>query len=183
MIERIDARAIANLILLDAWERRFVVTNLKLQKLLFLCHAFLLVEKNKDLVRGDFVAWKFGPVHQDVYDAFKKFGSRAINELAVKFNPITEQKTPISPVEDQDVHDVVNKVVAFYGSWSPSELVTLTHAEEGPWDVVVKAADENANVGLRIGSKLIEQRFKYLWFGAKRVLTDEELNEDEPLVA
>jgi uncharacterized phage-associated protein len=98
-------------------------------------------------------------------------------------NPVTEEKTEIAPVTDKDIRDVTTKVVAFYGSWTPPQLVTLTHAENGPWDVVVKAAVSNANVGLRISSKIIEQRFKYLWFGAKRELHFEEPYEDQPLVA
>jgi hypothetical protein len=77
----------------------------------------------------------------------------------------------------------MRKVVAFYGSWTAAQLVTLTHAENGPWDVVVKAAVNNANVGLRISNEIVEQRFKYLWFGAKRELVDEEPYEDQPLVA
>lgn len=183
MRDKFDARAIANLVLSESWERHLQISNLKLQKLVFLCHAFLLVEKNRDLVRGDFVAWKYGPVHPDVYDAFRQFRERPIDRLAVKVNPVTEQQVEIAPITDQDIRDVANKVVGFYGSWTAAKLVALTHAEKGPWDVVVKAARNNANVGLRISSEIIEQRFKYLWFGAKRELYAEEPYEDQPLVA
>ncbi|WP_315719910.1 MULTISPECIES: Panacea domain-containing protein [unclassified Bradyrhizobium] len=183
MRDKFDARAIANLVLTEGWERGLAISNLKLQKLIFLCHALLLVERNRDLFRGDFVAWKFGPVHPDVYDAFKHFRERPIDRLAMRVNPVTEEQAEIPPITDLDVRDVVNKVVAFYGSWTAAKLVTLTHAEGGPWDVVVKAAMNNANVGLRISSKMIEQRFKYLWFGAKRELNSEEPYEDQPLVA
>jgi uncharacterized phage-associated protein len=181
--DKFDARAIANLVLAECWERGLAASNLKLQKLVFLCHAFLLVEKNRDVVRGDFVAWKFGPVHPDVYDAFKCYRERPIDGLAAKVNPVTEQRIAIGAIVDRDVCDIVSKVVAFYGPWTPSELVALTHAENGPWDVVVKAAVNNANVGLRISSRVIEQRFKYLWFGAKREISIEEPHEDQPLVA
>lgn len=180
---KFDARAIANLILSESWQRGLAVSNLKLQKLIFLCHAFLLVEKNRDLVKGEFVAWKFGPVHPDVYEAFKHYRDKPIDRLAARRNPVTEEQKEIPAVEDLDVWDVTNRVVAFYGSWTPAQLVALTHAENGPWDVVVKAAVNNANVGLRISSKVIEQRFKYLWFGAKRELHSEEPYEDQPLVA
>jgi uncharacterized phage-associated protein len=183
MRDKFDARAIANLVLSESWERHLQISNLKLQKLVFLCHAFLLVEKNRDLVRGDFVAWKYGPVHPDVYDAFKQFRERPIDRLAMKVNPVTEQQVEIAPITDQDIRDVAGKVVAFYGSWTAAKLVALTHAEKGPWDVVVKAARNNANVGLRISSEIIEQRFKYLWFGTKRELNAEEPYEDQPLVA
>ena len=180
---KIDARSVANLILREAWNRGFRISNLKLQKLVFLCHAFLLVEKNKDLIRGQFVAWKFGPVHPDVYDAFKNFGGNNIDRPAEKVNPVTEEKSEIKGTKDRDVCDIVSKVVSFYGEWTASQLVNLTHAEGGPWDVVVKAAAQNANVGLRINNEVISERFKFLWFGAKRDLGDEEPDEEEPLVA
>jgi len=180
---KFDARAIANLVLSESWQRGGAVSNLKLQKLIFLCHAFLLVEKNRDLVKGEFVAWKFGPVHPDVYEAFKHHREKPIDRLAVKRNPVTEELVEIAPADDLDVRDVTSRVVAFYGSWTPAQLVALTHAENGPWDVVVKAAVNNANVGLRISNRVIEQRFKYLWFGAKRELDSEEPYEDQPLVA
>jgi uncharacterized phage-associated protein len=183
MNEKLDARALANLVLSEAWSRSIQISNLKLQKLVFLCHAFLLVEKNRDMIRGDFVAWKYGPVHHDVYDAFKSFRDQPIDRLAKRVNPVTEREAEIATIQDQDVRDVVGKVVSFYGAWSAVELVNLTHAENGPWDVVVKAAKKNANVGLRIGSEVIEQRFKFLWFGAKRSLHNEEPYEDQPLVA
>jgi uncharacterized phage-associated protein len=183
MTERVDARGVANLVLGEAWARGMDVSNLKMQKLVFLCHAFLLVEKARDVIRGDFVAWKFGPVHHDVYDAFKQFGERSIERFATRVNPVTGQEIELTPVTDQDVRDVVTKVVAFYGSWSAGQLVRLTHAEDGPWDFVVRTAAKNANVGLRITKQVIEERFKYLWFGAQRDLNAEEPNEDQPLVA
>jgi uncharacterized phage-associated protein len=183
MTNKVDARALANSVLTEAWGRGMQVSNLKLQKLVFLCHAFLLVEKSKDVVRGEFVAWKYGPVHKDVYDAFKSHGSRSIDALAVRINPVTGQQTTVESFNDRDVRDVVNRVVGFYGDWTPGQLVKLTHAEGGPWDFVVKSASTSANVGLRIANDVIEQRFKYLWFGAKHDFKDEEPNEDQPLVA
>src|SRR6266481_8583654 len=108
MRDKLDARAVANLILSESWKRGLEISNLKLQKLIFLCHAFLLVEKNRDLVRGNFVAWKFGPVHPDVYDAFKHFRERPIDRLAAKVNPVTEEQTEIAPVMDLDVRDVAS---------------------------------------------------------------------------
>jgi len=182
-MKQVDARALANLILSAAWERGFVVSNLKLQKLLFLCHAFLLVEKDRDVVRDEFVAWKYGPVHRDVYDAFKKFGASPIDDFAARVNPATGKTTTFTPIRDQVVQDVVNRVVAFYGNWTPGQLVELTHAQGGPWDIVVKTASTTANVGLRISKEAIQGGYKYLWFGAKRDLKGEEPHEDQPLVA
>jgi uncharacterized phage-associated protein len=181
--EKHDARAIANLVLREAWARELEISNLKLQKLLFLCHAFFLVEKGKALVQGSFVAWQFGPVHKEAYEAFQSFGAKPIKSEAVSFSPVTGERRQVAAPQEHEVVDVVRKIIRFYGSWSASELVTLTHAKNGPWDTVVTSAAKNANMGLRISDEIIVQRFKYHWFGEKRHLNDEDPNDDRPLVA
>ena len=178
-----DPRAVANLLLKEGRSRELKISNLKLQKLLFLCHAFYLVETGRTLVRGSFEAWQYGPVHREAYEAFKRFGAKPITEEADKFNPVTGTRSPLPIPADRVVFDVVRKVVQFYGDWSAGELVRLTHAENGPWHQVVSAAETSANMALKISDDVIAERFKYLWFGPKPQLQDIEPNEDSPLVA
>src|SRR5882757_6997431 len=83
-----DPRAVANLLLKEARSRGHHISNLKLQKLLFLCHAFYLVETGRPLVRGSFEAWQYGPVHREAYDAFKVYGAKPITEDALRFDPV-----------------------------------------------------------------------------------------------
>lgn len=178
-----DPRAVANLLLREARSRGHNISNLKLQKLLFLCHAFYLVDTGRPLVRGTFEAWQYGPVHREAYDAFKKFGAKPITEDADKFDPVTGTREPLATPAKRDVIDVIQKVVQFYGARSPGELVQLTHAKNGPWDHVVSAASTGANLALKISDDVIGERFKYLWFGDKPNYKDQEPNEDVPLVA
>jgi uncharacterized phage-associated protein len=179
----IDPRAIANLLLDEARQRGIGLSNLKLQKLLFLCHAFHLVETGRPLVRGSFEAWRYGPVHREAYDAFKQFGAGQISENADKFDPVTGTRRRIDAPTDRAVLDVVQKVFQFYGARSPGELVDLTHAKNGPWDQVVTSAATSANIGLKISDAVIHERFKFLWFGQRPNYKDEELYEDTPLIA
>jgi uncharacterized phage-associated protein len=183
LAQELDARAIANLVLREAWARGLHISNLKLQKLLFLCHAFYLVERGRRLMRGDFVAWRFGPVHREAYAAFQSFGGEPIASEAVRVNPVSGERSEVAIPKDQQVIDLVRKIVQFYGPWTASELVALTHAKNGPWDCVVTAAAESANMGLRISDNVILERFKYHWFGEKQNLNGEEPNDDRPLVA
>lgn len=159
------------------------VSNLKLQKLLFLCHAFYLVQTGRPLVRGSFEAWQYGPVHREAYDAFKSFGAGPITQDAQSFDPVTGVRKAIAVPEDRTLFDVVQKVVLFHGDKSPGELVELTHAEGGPWDYVVSAAKTRANMALKISDGIIAERFKYLWFGKQPDYKDMETDEDSPLVA
>jgi uncharacterized phage-associated protein len=179
----LDARAIANLLLNEADARGIKLSNLKLQKLLFLCHAFYLVDTTRPLVRGTFEAWRYGPVHREAYEAFKEFGAKPITRGADRFNPVAGVRQALPVPEDQAVHDVVRDVVRFYGGKSARELVELTHAKNGPWDQVVSRAETSANIGLKITDAVILQTFKYLWFGDKPSFKDQEPNEDQPLIA
>lgn len=183
MPQAIDARAVANFLVKAGRSRGLSISNLKLQKLLFLCHAFYLVETGKPLVRGSFEAWQYGPVHRETYEAFKNFGANAITEEATKFDPVTGTRHALSVPSDQTALDVIGRVVQFYGAKSPAELVELTHAKNGPWDHTVNAAAKNANIALKISDGVIAERFKYLWFGDKPNYKDIEPNEDKPLVA
>jgi uncharacterized phage-associated protein len=178
-----DPRAVANLLLKEARSRGQRVSNLKLQKLLFLCHAFYLVDTGRPLVRGSFEAWQYGPVHREAYDAFKSFGAEPITEDANKFDPVTGSRNPIPVPADRTVLDVIERVVRFYGDQTPGELVELTHAKNGPWDHVVSAAKTTANMALKISDGVIAERFKYLWFGKQPTYKDREPDEDVPLVA
>jgi uncharacterized phage-associated protein len=178
-----DPRAVANLLLKEARSRGHRFSNLKLQKLLFLCHAFYLVDTGRPLVRGSFEAWQYGPVHREAYDAFKRFGAKPITEDAEKFDPVTGTRKPIALPADRAMLDAVQRVVQFYGGKSPGELVELTHAKDGPWDHVVSAATTSANIALKISDGVIAERFKYLWFGDKPNYKDKEPDEDVPLVA
>jgi uncharacterized phage-associated protein len=179
----LDPRAVANLLLKESHARGQHVSNLKLQKLLFLCHALYLVHTGRPLVRGSFEAWQYGPVHREVYDAFKCSRAEPITEDAQRFDPVTGVRQPIALPTDRALLDVVQKVVQFYGDRSPGELVNITHAKDGPWDHVVSAAKTNANMALKISDEVIAERFKYLWFGKQPNSKDKEPDEDAPLVA
>ena len=55
-----------------------LITNLKLQKLLYYAQAWYLVNYRKPLFPDPIEAWDFGPVIKEIYEKYKKFGARAI---------------------------------------------------------------------------------------------------------
>jgi uncharacterized phage-associated protein len=128
MTKGYDPRRVANHVISEARALELPVTNLKLQKLLFLCHAIFLVEKARPLVRGPFEAGQYGPVNREVYEAFRKFGGQPITELAVKINPATGMVYSIDALNDPEARSTISKVAEFYGRWRVTKLVELTHA-------------------------------------------------------
>ena len=128
-----DGRQIANFILdfCDTHERN--ITNLSLQKIMYFCHVWSLVELKRPLIRHKFEAWQFGPVLQYVYREFKSNDSSPITERACELNTSTGQLQISKYDFDSETLGLLKRVVDFYSRLSPSYLVNLSHAEDGPW--------------------------------------------------
>lgn len=176
-----DGRSVANQ-LLDTADRCGVsVTNLALQKLLYFCHAKYLLERRTPLLKGYFEAWRYGPVHPLVYDAFKSCGKLPIKTRAHGKDPITRRPKLLLDVDDASAQQYILEVVAKYGRLSAGTLVDITHAENGPWAFIVRKAEETTSLGLRIPDQVIVERFKYHKVSVSVVPRNGEPDEDAPL--
>jgi uncharacterized phage-associated protein len=153
-----DPRVVANYMLDVAAGRGIAVTNLALQKLLFFAHAISLTESKAGLVSGYFEAWKYGPVHPTVYQAFKAAGSGAIDFRAEALDPVTRVRKPLQSLSDSATREICERVMVQFGRMSAGRLVDVTHADGGPWHHVVSAAKNGANIGLRIPDQIIAER-------------------------
>ncbi len=96
------------------------ITNLKLQKILYLAQAYFLAKKNKPLFKDKIEAWQYGPVVPNVYRAYSKNGSDPILTY--------ETETSIS-AEDQIV---LKEIWDTFGGYSAGRLVDITHSH-APW--------------------------------------------------
>lgn len=114
---------IANKLLHRAWidESSELLSNMKLQKLLYYQQGFHLAYFGTPLFNEDIVAWQYGPVVPEVYDAFKEFGRAGIEPHG---EPI--------PLETEKEENLFNEVFEVYNQFSASGLVTQTHSES-PW--------------------------------------------------
>lgn len=77
-----DARAAANFVLDRADALKLGISNMHINKILYFAHGHFLAHKHKRLIDQEFEAWEHGPVVQDLYHRFKKFGKNAITERA-----------------------------------------------------------------------------------------------------
>lgn len=157
-----DPRAVANAILRECAIADQPITNLGLQKLIYFAHGlFLIRSEGRPLISGHFEAWTYGPVHPAVYSAFKSAGSQPILAPAMAKNLRTGQQSDIPLPEDRNVNRIIRLTVDSYGSFSVGQLVHLSHAKDGPWDVVYKRSQSQRMLGLRISNELISERFKF----------------------
>ena len=131
-----DGRAIANFVLDRAEQSGWPVTNLKLQKVVYFCHVWSLIELGRPLIKHSFEAWEHGPVLPYLYRDFKDAGAGPIKARALALDPSTGRRQPAACVFDLRTLEVLDRVVNFYGRLSASGLVELSHVEGGPWHKV-----------------------------------------------
>lgn len=131
-----DGRAIANFVLDVCEADGRGISNLALQKIVYFCHAWILVKHNKPLIRHHFEAWQYGPVLQYLYRDFNEFENKPITNRARKLNPVTGEKEVVAYSLDTETETLLRKVVSFYSRLNAGTLVELSHADDGPWHEV-----------------------------------------------
>lgn len=78
MMSIVKAQDVADLFLYWANRDGDLVSNLKLQKLLYYAQAWYLVNFNGPLFSDSIEAWDFGPVISSLYGKYKRFGCNPI---------------------------------------------------------------------------------------------------------
>jgi uncharacterized phage-associated protein len=101
------------------------VTNLQLQKILYLAQMLYMgTHDGERLVPAVFEAWDYGPVEPSVYKKVRMFGSSPIED--VFYDARTFSKT-------DERHAFLTDLCKDLLSLPPSELVAITHWEDGAW--------------------------------------------------
>ena len=127
---------------------KVVCTQLKLQKLVYLCFADYLCNTGKALFIDKIYAFKYGPLVDTVYARYKKYGYNDIEEPAedIKSDNISEMpaKSRILFAED-GIEKVlsINTTLKKFGSLTASELVELTHRKKSPWSLTKEKGDQS----------------------------------------
>lgn len=178
-----DPRSIANLMLDEGRRNGSTITNLALQKLLYFAHALFLVERKRPLVSGNFEAWRYGPVHPAVYEAFKSAGDKPITTRAAGIDVLTGRRVELPLPDDDDVRRHIERVMSSYGRLTPGRLVDISHAKDAPWHFIVDKGRTSVAFGLRIPDDVIRERFKFHKVSVADVPISGEPGEDAPLVA
>lgn len=99
-----------------------LISNLKLQKLLYYAQGVFLAVNDYPLFDDDIVAWQYGPVVESVYQEYKRFGSNGI--VCDK----SQKMTKISPEDAALLSEVMDE----FGKYSAIGLMQMTHSET-PW--------------------------------------------------
>jgi uncharacterized phage-associated protein len=131
--KQMSPEEVAEFFLAFANVRGDLITNLKLQKLVYYAQAWHLANAGKPLFREDFQAWIHGPVMPKLYHKYKKYGYKPIT-LNISLKEF-EQKY------DKNLLDFLNEVAKVYMQFSAYQMELMTH-QEAPW---IKARKEVAS--------------------------------------
>lgn len=128
---------------------KITCTQLKLQKLVYLCFAEYLCATDKELFIDKIYAFKYGPVVDSVYKKYKKYGYKPIEQETedIDSKNIFEMpaKSRILFAENGTEKILsIERTLKKYGDFTASELVELTHREKSPWSKTV-----NKNIFVR----------------------------------
>lgn len=100
------------------------LTNLELQKLIYIAHMFHLGEHGVPLIKEHFEAWDYGPVQPDLYHHVKVFGSSPVKSMFHRGKSIPDEGTEAI---------ILDKVIDQLANKSASWLVAVTHWPQGAW--------------------------------------------------
>lgn len=158
----LEVKAFANLLLDWADEMSVAVSPMKLQKLIYYCHADFLITNGAPLVAQEFEAWEYGPVIPSLFQEFKNCGAESIRQRAFRFNPLTASREIASPAELGPYLNSVRASFEIYGRLSAATLSRLSHSSDGPWSEALERFNRGRNMGKKISNNLIYSHHNFL---------------------
>ncbi len=117
-----------------------LISNLKMQKLVYYAYAWTLTINKQRLFTESIEAWENGPVIPTLYQKLKKYGAAPIKENFLEAQSIESIKSKFSP----QILKTLDKVYEQYMTLTAFELVVLTHSEK-PWRESRKKHTDNQN--------------------------------------
>jgi len=140
---------VAKYIIRSFHEKGDLITNLKLQKLLYYVQGWHLGIYNEPLFSEELQAWVHGPVQPAVYKEYKKY----------TWNPITQDIESI--VFEKKIKDHIDEVLEEYGGETGWQLERMTHREE-PWIAARKGLPKEAESTEIITHESLRKYFNHL---------------------
>ncbi len=137
------------------------LTQMQLQKLVYIAHGWSLAI-NKEPLTSDFsYAWEYGPVYTELLEALRSYGSQPITrKIKVKdygFGASAKDAdNDVSGTFSDQQSELIHKVFEVYGKFHAFQLSALTHKKDTPWYEVYEQAKHRRG---EIPNKKIEEHF------------------------
>jgi uncharacterized phage-associated protein len=122
----VSVQSVANAFIQLAKDERNVLTNMQVQKLVFLAQGYCLALLDRSLYESSIHAWQFGPVVPKLYNSLQRYGSGNVD------SPIEGQDEIAT---ESDEYKIIKAVWHAYGKRSGPWLSSLTHRPGSPWSI------------------------------------------------
>lgn len=149
-----DAVDVAYYMLKIANENSIAMTNLKLQKLVYIAHGYMLAINGEPLIHEAPQAWKYGPVIHSVYRQFSTHGSEKISIDVENLKQLKNIQL------NTDEENIIKEVIKAYGDDTAIDLVNLTHERETPWDIIWNKQNGKEQLFSEIPDNIIKSHFQ-----------------------
>lgn len=153
------ANKVADWIIRFCHEHGDLITNLKLQKLIYYAQAWYLALYDEPLFDDRLEAWISGPVQPEVYDRFKHY----------RWEPINDHPEPVELPEEIEEHLI--EVIQVFGKYSASYLEIMVH-DELPWSKARRGIPIDEHSTAEISTKDMQSFYK-------TVMEDEQEEKEE----
>lgn len=100
------------------------ISPMKLNKLVYIAHGYMLGKHSKPLLDENVMAWQYGPIVKSVYHSTKHYRSSHIDKVpggCLKYEFCIQEK------------EVMNQIVKTYAEVTAITLSAATHQEGTPW--------------------------------------------------
>lgn len=137
VIEMYSALDVARYVVNYANSHDMMVSNLKLQKILYFIQLnFLGNDPSRPCFSDEIEAWPYGPVIPNVYQEFKRYGSLSIPPVTEYYDTSNgiwnTKKVPYKTKMTSADQELVENVVKMCDEYSASDLVSISH-RQSPW--------------------------------------------------
>ena len=115
------------------------LTQMQLQKLVYIAHGWNLAINGEQLTHDDPQAWDYGPVYRDLWQALKAYGRTPVKREIRNGEYLPEMlddETAAQPARarlSDDERAIIDSVYANYGGFHAFKLSALTHEPDTPW--------------------------------------------------
>ena len=98
------------------------VSNLKMQKILYIAHLKYMGKHEECLIKTPFEAWDYGPVQPALYHKLKRFGARNVRDVFFGEEPLAKG----------EAFDILRRMSELW-SVKSGVLIAATHVGGGAW--------------------------------------------------
>ncbi|WP_105174475.1 Panacea domain-containing protein [Pseudoalteromonas sp. T1lg122] len=130
------------------------LTNMQIQKLVYIAHGVHLAREDEALLDEEVNAWKHGPVIPAVYLAFKQYLNKEID-----LSKEARENVPLSLKEKDSVKFTFDNF-AKYNGWT---LRDITHKEGSPWHKIWFDGNGYETYNAEIPNRTIKEHYKNIF--------------------